>query len=92
MTLLWTLTARRERCAILSRPYRTDRGLAAAAVDLGFENHFLVFSQPRQASALKGGRVHKYVRAPAIWSDETIALLVIVEFHGTGGHQEVPVE
>lgn len=60
--------------------------LARAAVRLRVKADLLAFDQDPDTSALQGCRMDKNVLAAVVRLDETVTLLVVVEFHGTVRH------
>src|SRR3712207_2939682 len=67
-----------------------DRALAAAAVLGGVDRHFLALDQRADAGALERSRMDEHVLAAVIRLDEAIALLAVVELHGTVLHLGSP--
>src|SRR5262249_35438720 len=63
-----------------------DGDLAGATVRLGVEAHLLAFAKSAHAGALERGCMNEHVLATAVGLDETIALLLIVEFDSAAFH------
>src|SRR5262249_61526889 len=68
---------------------RRDGDLAGAAVFAGLERDLLAFGEATHAGALERGRMDEHVLAAALRLDEAVALLVVVELHGSLDHGTV---
>jgi hypothetical protein len=71
---------------------RAHGNLAGTLVALGLVLDFLTLGQAADTRALESGRMHEYIIAASIRGDETIALLIVVEFDGPTIHFQLPLQ